>query len=931
MRALGAVGRDTELAEVDAFLGELRSGSAGLALEGAPGIGKTTIWRETVRRARAQDVPVLACRPAAAEAKLSFAGVADLLAGVGDETFEALPRAQRRGLEVALLRSAPDGETIDPRMVATAFLSVLRVLAADSPVLLAVDDAQWLDQPSSGVLAFAARRLGEAPVGVLCAFRPPLAGFGVPELSEERPVRRLVLEPLPLVALGSILADRLERQLSRRLLARIAEASRGNPFFALEMGRLALSDGSESGAGALPVPDDLRALASRRLRGLPRGTRAALLRAAVLAAPDTRAVDAGALAPAEDADLVRVDARGRIEFTHPLFAAAIYASTPAARRRAVHGVLAEEVGDSEQRARHLALSADRPHEPTARELDRAAEHARARGAPDAAAELVELALGLTPEPAVQDRARRLLAAAGFLAEAGDLARAAEMLELLQMLEPPGSVRARALQMAAVLKSNTESFSAALDAALAGLQDARHDRALRVAIDLDIAFYLVGLGDIAGAESHAAAAARAADDARSAPGNGSPGQPALLGDALAVLTMVQFLAGRGLDRARLDRAVALDGPRRARSGFTRPRYIQGLLLLYVGELDEAAEILASLSAEAMERGAESELPLYAMFLVWTHLWRGRTTAAAEVAAAARDAAALLDNRGATAQALTASAFVHAHEGQVPLAAAEAREALEHFERLHWRSAGVWPRWALGFASLSAGDLTGAHAAIGPLVELLPAIGLADPVGFVFLPDEIEALIALGEHERAGRLIELLETRGREHDRPWALAAAARGRGALLAAGGELDEALVAFEAALAQHARVGMPFEQGRTLLLQGRALRRRKRWGAARAALSTALERFDQTEAPLWAQMARAELARAGERSADRFELTATERQVAELAAAGLSNREVADRAFLTVKAVEGNLTRAYRKLGIRSRGGLARALERDGDQLLQP
>ncbi len=170
------------------------------------------------------------------------------------------------------------------------------------------------------------------------------------------------------------------------------------------MARLVLSNGTESGAGALPVPDDLRALAASRLRGLPRGTRAALLRAAVLAAPDTRAVDAGALAPAEDADLVRIDQRGRIEFTHPLFAAAIYASTPAARRRAVHGTLAEEVDDSEQRARHLAYSTAGPDEPTARELDRAAEHAHARGAPGAAAELVELALGLTPEQAVADRA-----------------------------------------------------------------------------------------------------------------------------------------------------------------------------------------------------------------------------------------------------------------------------------------------------------------------------------------------------------------------------------------------------------------------------------------------------------------------------------------------------------------------------------------------
>ncbi len=926
MRPLGAFGRDAELAEVDAFLGELRSGSAGLTLEGEPGIGKTTIWRECVRRARTQGVLVLACRPAAAEAKLSFAGVADMLAGVGQDALEGLPGGQRHALEVALLRAAPDGKAIDPRMVATAFLSLVRVLAAGSAVLLAIDDAQWLDQPSSGVLAFAARRLGEAPVGMVCAFRPPLTGFGVLELSEARPMRRLVLGSLPLVALGSILSERLDRRLSRGLLARIAGASRGNPFFALELGRLALSDGTGSGAGVLPVPDDLRALAAQRLRGLPRATRAALLRAAVLAAPDTRAVDPAALAPAEDADLVRIDERGRIEFTHPLFAAAIYASTPAARRRAVHGMLAAEVADSEQRARHLAYGTDRPHGPTARELDRAAEHARDRGAPDAAAELVELALALTPDEARADRTDRLLAVAGFLAEAGDLTRASEMLEQLLALDPPGAVRARALQLSAGLKSNTQSFGAALDAALAALAAAPHDRALRAAIDLDVAFYLVGLGDIAGAESHAAAAARAAETTW-AQGAGSAVHTALLADALAVLTVVHFLGGRGLDRERLDRALALEGPRPTRSGFTRPSYIRGLLMLYVGELDQAAEILGSLSASAAERGAESELPLYAMFLVWAHLWRGRTRAAAQVATAAREAAALLDNPGATALALTAGALAHAHEGRVDLAIAEARQALELFERIHWRSAGVWPRWALGFAALSAGDPAGAHAALEPLVELLPAIGLTDPVGFVFLPDEIEALVGLGEYERAEGLIALLESRGRTHDRPWALAAAARGRGALLTARGDLDAAPAAFEAALAEHTRISMPFDEGRTLLLQGRMLRRRKRWAEARRAFTSALERFDQTETPLWAEMARAELARAGaragERAGDRFELTATERQVAELAAAGLSNRQVAERSFLTVKAVEANLTRTYRKLGIRSRGGLARALER--------
>jgi DNA-binding NarL/FixJ family response regulator len=124
----------------------------------------------------------------------------------------------------------------------------------------------------------------------------------------------------------------------------------------------------------------------------------------------------------------------------------------------------------------------------------------------------------------------------------------------------------------------------------------------------------------------------------------------------------------------------------------------------------------------------------------------------------------------------------------------------------------------------------------------------------------------------------------------------------------------------------MPFERARTLLALGRALRRRKQWSAARDALRQALSLFTQSGALLWAQAAHNELGRAGERTTDPGELTATERRIAELAASGLSNQEVAERAFLTVKGVEANLTRAYRKLGIRSRGGLPGALRRDDE-----
>jgi DNA-binding NarL/FixJ family response regulator len=388
-------------------------------------------------------------------------------------------------------------------------------------------------------------------------------------------------------------------------------------------------------------------------------------------------------------------------------------------------------------------------------------------------------------------------------------------------------------------------------------------------------------------------------------------------------MVAFLNGDGLSSDRLERALTLEEPDRRRLSFTAPRLIAGLLLMWTGRLREAVQTLVALRAERMERGVESEISTFSLYLVWAYLWLGETEHAAEIAAADAASVALLGDPGMTALTRSAEALVSAQRGDIEATRIQAGAALAQFSELEWWTATVFPRWALGFGELSAGDPAAAHAVLEPLTEMLPSLGLADPIGLVFLPDEIEALVALGELGRAQPLIELLRRLGEAHNRPWAIAAAARGRGILATAQGDLDEATAALREALAAHDRVEMPFERARTLLALGRALRRRKQWSAARETLRQALSLFAQSGAPLWAQAARSELGRAGERTTDPGELTATERRIAELAASGLSNQEVAERAFLTVKGVEANLTRAYRKLGIRSRGGLAGALSR--------
>lgn len=921
MRAPAAVGRQAELAEVDAFLTELRSASCALALEGEPGIGKTTIWQQAVERAARAGGLVLTCRPAAAEAKLSFSGLSDMLAAVDPGAFAALPDLQRNALEVALLRCAPESPTLDPRLVGTALLSLVRRLAGRSPVLLAVDDAQWLDAPTSSVLAFAARRLDREPVGVLCAFRPHPGGLGLLASVESERVRRLRLGPMALGSLGQLIRERLDGSLPRPLLARIVTASHSNPFYALEVARLVPRQSESdhpSHPAQLPVPDDVRTLAATRVAALPAATRAALLRAAVLAAPDTRTIESTALAPAEEVGIVRIDERGRIEFSHPLFAAAIYALTSTAERREANRAAAGEVADPEQRARHLAHSGDRPDPAVAAELDAAAELARSRGAPDAAAELVELALRHTPSADAPDRAERLLRAAGLHLDAGSRDRAAELVAELLRGPAPDRLRAHGLRLRAALESRSQGFTAALQTATVALARAAGDPSLAAAIELDVAFYLVAVGDVGGALRHAEAAVGRAELAG--------GDPGVRGDALAVMTMVGFLSGDGLSAERLDRALALEDPDRPRSLFTSPRFIGGLLMLWTGRLPEALQTLLELRAERIERGVESDIPLFSLYLVWGYLWLGQTGQAVELAAADSAAVALLGDGGLAALTLSASALAAAHQGEIDTARTQANLALARLTELQWWTGTVWPRWALGFAELSAGDPAAAHAALEPLTAALPSLGLADPAALPFLPDEIEALIALGELDRARPLIELLRRLGVAHDRPWAIAAAARGRGLLATAQGDLDRAIAALEEALAAHGRVEMPFELGRTLLALGRTRRRRKQWSAARQALRQALALFQQTGARRWADAAQRELDRAGVRNEDPSELSATERRVAELAASGLSNQEVAERAFLTVKGVEANLTRVYRKLGIRSRGGLAGALPRDDE-----
>lgn len=538
----GLVGREPEIAVIENFLAASEAGFAALELVGEAGIGKTTVWQAAVRRGAELGFPVLSARPAESESRLSFAGLTDLLAAVAPDVLRRLPAPQAEALDVALLRAGVS-RTPGRRLVGTAVLSVLRELTSDGAVLVAVDDAQWLDPPSASALEFALRRLDDRPVRLVVSRR---ADASRPDFVGTRS-RRLEVGPLSVAALQRIVSERLGVTFSRPTLVRLADASRGNAFYALEIARLLARGDMQPTAGRLPVPDDLRSLAEGRISSLPAATRDTLLRAAALAHPDTTAVDVRALAPAEEAGLVSIGADGVITFTHPLFAAAVYRSASARDRAGVHRALADVVDDPEQRARHLALASTAPDETTACSLESAAQAARARGAPDAAAELVELALQLTPARS-PSFARLRLELADHLYLAGDFQRAAEVLEELVDTLPGGDTRAAALLSLAEIDYWRDGESASVLLAERALPEAA-DPLLRARLLASIAMHA--------ATSDLPRAAEAARGSLEILGTHADADPALIATALSARMRADLFLGHGLDREAAVRAFELE--------------------------------------------------------------------------------------------------------------------------------------------------------------------------------------------------------------------------------------------------------------------------------------------------------------------------------------------------------------------------------------
>jgi DNA-binding CsgD family transcriptional regulator len=908
------VGREQELAAIERFLTDVPGMPAALVIEGEPGIGKTTLWLGAVRLGEGQGFHVLQARPAENEARLSYAGLADLVGDVFDDLRGALPPVQERALAAALLRAEPD-EAAEPRTTATALVAILAALAERQPVLVAIDDVQWLDPASEDALAFAARRL--PPRLGLLVTRRAQGGEELPlrlgrALPEDR-VRRVVPGPLSLAGLHHLVKGRSGAPLSRPQMARLAEASGGNPFFALEIAReLAGRTADATGGQPLPLPRGLEELVATRVDGLSDTARQVALAAAALSQPSVANLAAAqaaegdvraALVEAEEAGVL-VSERDRIRFAHPLLASAVYGSASPERRRQLHERLAAVVADPEERARHLALSATEANETIAAELEAAAKRAARRGAQHAAAELYEAARRLTPAELDDALARRQLGEASARIATGDIDTARSLAE--QAAASP-VVRARALSLLGDILWVAGTFEGATETLEEALTAAAGDQQLAAQIYPRLVYYAVP-HDPARALERADAAVQALDPER-APG------------ALASVVVGRFWAGLLLGQAA--RPELLERWRELEVQAGPEARLSEMPLIHYHSVDDFE---AARSRHAVEdewyrvRGQDDWRAERQAHRAFAEFRAGEWDYAEQLVEESCAVIAQPERPGPWTMAFRMRSIVDAGRGRTGRARATLLPLIEEAQR----SGRAW--WealllsALAFVEFSAGDHRAVDRALTRMRECLDAIGTRDMVPDRSEPFHVESLVALGELERARAVLERLEERGRTFPRLWITATLPRTRALVLAAEGDVGAALVALEE-LDLDVASQLPFDLAWTLLVRGRLHRRARQRRAAADALGEALAIFERLGAPDWADRARAEVERVGLRRAPQ-ELTPTELRVAELAAAGLTNREVAASAFMSPKTVEANLARVYRKLGIRSRAELGARIE---------
>jgi DNA-binding CsgD family transcriptional regulator len=925
------VGRDAEIAEILAFLSSASAVPAALVITGDPGIGKTVVWRHVLQVA-SRSSRVLSCRPTAAERPLAFSALDDLFGDVAGEVLPALAGPRKRAVEIALLRdpspepaSAGRSEAGRPlperRVLARGILDALRILSGRAPLMVAVDDAQWLDRPSAAVLEFCFRRLRDEPVSIVLTVRTDnTVPFGLDHALPPDRLGRVRLGPLSLGAISEILRSRLGSVLPRHALTRLYDACGGNPFYALECTR-ALSGHPEMSLTnePIPLPHSLCSLVQRRVQRLTPEVRRVGQLIAASSDPRERLIRGACddeeswavIDQAIDEGLIERDGE-ILRFTHPLLQSVLYSDMTLNRRRQVHRELGAAAEDIEERAWHLALGADGPSEEIAGTLDGAAKHAASRGAPEDAATIAEQAARLTPAGRPEAARERTVRAADYHFRAGGMVRSRELIQSALTACPAGSLRASLLVRLATVHYHISGWPLAEQTFRQAAREAPDDPALCAHAEQELAFARVVAGDLPAASHWAKVSLRSAERAA---------DPRLMAHSLARIAVFEFLQGHGVRLDLLDRAEAFDASAgeepTGRLPLFSPYLGRGLVLKWCDRLDEARLRLADQYRQALDCGNEASIPFLLYHFSELECWAGNWNAAEEYALEGRRVAQESGQRTMTPATLYCLALIGAHRGQVGQARDQASQALGFCEQTGNVPLTSLVLSVLGFIALSLDDYQAAVVHLDRVTDATAVLGLGEPGVVKYLPDEIEALAALGQIDRAWSFTRQLEARGKSLGRRWALATAARCRAHLSAIDGDLQGARTACDQALAQHQLLPMPFELGRTLLVNGMIERRARHKAAARESLGQALGIFEHLGAPLWTGKARRELSKIATRPGVDG-LTETEHRMAALIAQGQTNRQIAATMFVTENTVQTHIRHIFQKLRVRSRTELA-------------
>jgi DNA-binding CsgD family transcriptional regulator len=900
----GLVGRDAELARLRALVDPVPDKSSVLVVLGEAGMGKTVLLAEAAKRAGAAGMRVLSVAGRQPESDLAFAGLNQLLRPAMAQ-IPGLPGRQASAL-LGALGLTPDPVAPDRLITGAAVLTLLSDLSKASPVLVIVDDAHWLDRGSLDALAFAGHRLDAEPVVLLLGVRgsAPPAGFdrGLPELH---------LQPLPAPEASRLLGQQPRPPRGRARRQALAQAA-GNPMALIEMARVLAADPAAGRrAGPLPLTDRLTAVIADQLDTLPAATQHALLLAAVADSADLAAasgpsgLEPGALAPAERIGLIKMDTSG-VRFADPLVRSAAYHSAPFAVRSAAHREVAAALdGQPDRQAWHLAAAALNPDEHVASMLAATASQVQRRCGASAAARALERAAELSSDQDV--RAQRLVSAAMIAAPTGqtqwvhDLAIRA----LVLTREPDLRLFARRLAGWALAWSNQHAD--ALSALIPVAQEAAGFDPLgawdALAFAASVAYKS---GEPEGVQAVRQTLAFLNDAAQLAPDRVQ--QPAM--EALRL--WIRASTGPYRDRTEIltwlgqSAHAALGEHYLSRAGAAA--WIMDRSDLAVRLLQAARRLLRELTVRAASGGALSPLG-------WAYLDTGRWDDALEVAAEADDlvTGGEMDIVSASADLITGT--ILAVRGKGDAARARVSRALASDpEQSRLITARAWH--ALGLAALADADYPAAYDQLRQLftddgtpwhyhVSYLGVADLAAAAARVKRRTEARALLERIQARIDGtpspRLDQLL-------DRAWGL----------LAEPGSLD---TYFEKALSDPAGELWPFERAQLCLDYGEWLRRHRRINDAKPVLTAVLEVFRQLHARPWVQRAEAELRACGV-TVPGFpvapdvlgQLTSQQRKIIHLAGQGHTNREIADRLFLSPRTVASHLYRSYPKLGISGR-----------------